>query len=104
MCKIGVQKTPYLYVHDERQLYRTKSQRIGLGMVYRCKERKCHARIVLTPDQRCIKYESSRSHNHDNDHELLFKKSTKINNYSNSITRMFHSGKHLSYTINESII
>lgn len=68
-CEIlNTNRSDRLFLHsiDEKQLY-TATDWCVFGKTYRCRDKKCPARIVLLPSTKVIRLQNAAPHNHIGD-------------------------------------
>lgn len=53
----------YLYIVGENQFY-TFNANGKLGKTYRCRNRNCKSRVILTAENKCFKSNDASDHNH----------------------------------------
>lgn len=69
--------TEYLYVFSEKRFY-TFNATSKKGKTYRCHNRSCKSRIILQPDNLCVKLCTAHEHSCEKDCEEDFKKLSAI--------------------------
>lgn len=63
----------FLYINSEKQLYTYNADRKNPpGKTYRCKDRKCPARVIIRDDGECVYPPNRQPHNHGGDFEQKF--------------------------------
>lgn len=69
--------TEYLYVFNEKRFY-TFNAASKKGKTYRCQNRSCKSRVILQPDNLCVKSVTAHEHSCEKDCEEEFKKLSAI--------------------------
>lgn len=62
----------FLYVVSEKQLY-TFTDNVNAGKSYRCRKRTCKSRVVVMPNQLCVKLIDASEHNHTENEEKTYR-------------------------------
>lgn len=77
----------YLYVHDEKQFY-TFNANGKRGKIYRCRNRKCKSRVMITVEDVCIKLNNTANHNHVDTCEDEMKKLSAMQKIKNKLSNL----------------